>query len=368
MYTTGLQRDSPLVFPLFSVTFLFWGLFPQNKGEVYYQGYPFNTYISQFNSGKENTFACEAHSSSKLLAEKVREIIGVNRGVIPSLLAHGCMDCTHVKCYRSDLIQEGAILAGDANVAGSEAGPVEPMDPALAKAQILPRMITEILPQQEPPPEGSPRGYIRLAVADRKTLKHKALQEMIRKFDICGPWKLHSYMIAKQPKKAIWGKDELTEPTNIQIVNSLCSGDKDLSIPESTQGGFQVVRIPKKNQMMYTYSWKEKVTRVVVSVFWGTGDHSSIVSAFWSRPGSMHKLVINNNFQCFGATQGVHVRSWQSTQQAFQSSWGCAHDVGNQNNKANCHGPSQIVIWLHGWTQPGPGWSQRWFLLDCITR
>jgi hypothetical protein len=75
--------------------------------------------------GKEDSFACEAHTNSKVLAEKVREMIGVNGGVIPGSLGHGCMDCTHVKRYRSDLVQEGAILTDDAEVADSEAGPAE---------------------------------------------------------------------------------------------------------------------------------------------------------------------------------------------------------------------------------------------------
>ncbi|KAJ7470610.1 hypothetical protein FB451DRAFT_1254290 [Mycena latifolia] len=110
---------------------------------------------------KADSFACEAHASSKLLAEKVREAIGING------------DCTHVKRYRSDLEGEGAILAGDADVAGSEAAPAEPIDPAVVQEQPLPALMPQLLAQQEAPPEGSPRGYTRLAVMDGKTLKHR---------------------------------------------------------------------------------------------------------------------------------------------------------------------------------------------------
>jgi CxC5 like cysteine cluster associated with KDZ transposases len=65
---------------------------------------------------KEAAFACPAHPSAHLLAEHVRDIVGRNGGSMTSSMVHGCMDCTHRKRYRADLIDEGAIL-GD-NVGG----------------------------------------------------------------------------------------------------------------------------------------------------------------------------------------------------------------------------------------------------------
>ncbi|KAJ7883331.1 hypothetical protein B0H13DRAFT_2235402 [Mycena leptocephala] len=121
--------------------------------------------------GKQSTFTCEAHPTSKSLATAVRESIGENGGVIPSAMEHGCTDYTHVKRYRLDLEREGVTLdGGDADVAESESGPAQSIDQA---AVPLPPNLAEILPQQEPPTEGSPRGYVRMAVMDGKTLKHR---------------------------------------------------------------------------------------------------------------------------------------------------------------------------------------------------
>jgi len=58
----------------------------------------------------DNIFSCPAHLSAQLLARSVRNVIGHNGGSIASSMKHGCMDCTHQKRYRSDLINEGAIL------------------------------------------------------------------------------------------------------------------------------------------------------------------------------------------------------------------------------------------------------------------
>jgi hypothetical protein len=60
--------------------------------------------------GKQNTFTCTAHPSSQLLTNHVRAVIGCNGGSVPSAMDHGCLDCTHVKRYRVDLVNEGANL------------------------------------------------------------------------------------------------------------------------------------------------------------------------------------------------------------------------------------------------------------------
>ncbi|KAJ7606878.1 hypothetical protein FB45DRAFT_982898 [Roridomyces roridus] len=96
---------------------------------------------------KSTTFTCTAHSSSKSLAEKVRAAIGINHGVIPSAMHHGCMDCTHIKRYHSG--------------------------PPVGDAAPLPANLPEVLAQQPAPAEGSPRGYARLAVMDGKSLTHR---------------------------------------------------------------------------------------------------------------------------------------------------------------------------------------------------
>ncbi|KAJ6479389.1 hypothetical protein DFH09DRAFT_1253344 [Mycena vulgaris] len=117
--------------------------------------------------GKAEIFTCPAHSTAKVLAENVRELIGKDGGVLPTAMTHGCMDCTHVKKYGS--VVEGENPGGEADIVGSTSGPI---DPAAAQTAPLPAGLPETLPQQEAPPNGCPCGYCRMAVMDGKTLKH----------------------------------------------------------------------------------------------------------------------------------------------------------------------------------------------------
>ncbi|KAJ7679827.1 hypothetical protein B0H17DRAFT_1138965 [Mycena rosella] len=120
---------------------------------------------------KQENFACEAHPSTRLLAEAVRAAIGVNGGVRDAGMTHGCAGCTHLKRYRSDLIAEGAILGHDQEVAGlgNEGINAQNNNPDI-NGDELP---FQPPPQQDAPPAGSPRGYVRLAVMDGKTIKHR---------------------------------------------------------------------------------------------------------------------------------------------------------------------------------------------------
>jgi hypothetical protein len=69
--------------------------------------------------GMQNDFSFSAHPTSAELAESVCNLLGQERGVIPSSMHHGCVDCTHRKRYRVDLLAEGAILDNTGeNVAG----------------------------------------------------------------------------------------------------------------------------------------------------------------------------------------------------------------------------------------------------------
>ncbi|KAJ7710815.1 hypothetical protein B0H17DRAFT_1223993 [Mycena rosella] len=119
---------------------------------------------------KDAEFTCKAHPSTRFLAAAVRSAIGVNGGVLEVAMSHGCVDCTHIKRYRSDLIEEGAILEGALDVAGmpaeeNVANPaIIPDDPGVAQVTMP--------PQQEAPIAGEPRGYSRLAVMDGRTIKH----------------------------------------------------------------------------------------------------------------------------------------------------------------------------------------------------
>jgi hypothetical protein len=67
---------------------------------------------------QEEDFSCPANPSSRLLAKSVRDIVGINGGVIGAGMKHGCTECTHLKRYQSDLLEEGAVFGNDVHVAG----------------------------------------------------------------------------------------------------------------------------------------------------------------------------------------------------------------------------------------------------------
>ncbi|KAJ7773848.1 hypothetical protein B0H16DRAFT_1304055 [Mycena metata] len=115
--------------------------------------------------GKNDAFSCDAHPPTKSLTEKVRDIIGKNGGNVPGAMSHGCMDCTHVKRYASEL-DRNTNPGGEAEVVGSESGPADAEQP-------LPPNLAQNLPRQRQPAPGEPIGYTRLGVMDGKTLKHK---------------------------------------------------------------------------------------------------------------------------------------------------------------------------------------------------
>ncbi|KAF8182469.1 hypothetical protein K438DRAFT_1908058 [Mycena galopus ATCC 62051] len=119
---------------------------------------------------KHADFTFEAHASTRSLSEAVRATIGVNGGVLGTTMSHGCVNCTHVKHYHSDLVNEGVVLEANLEVVagmGAEAFALAPEAHDAAIAQLgLPT-------QQEAPPPGTPRGYVRLAVMDGKTINHR---------------------------------------------------------------------------------------------------------------------------------------------------------------------------------------------------
>ncbi|KAJ7794945.1 hypothetical protein B0H14DRAFT_3093704 [Mycena olivaceomarginata] len=105
--------------------------------------------------GKRETFSCEAHPTTKLLAQAVRSMIGENGGVVPGAMKHGCRDCTHTKQF------------GDGDGEGGKQGTMDP------DALQLPANLPEVLPCQPRLGPGNPVEYTRMAVMDGKTLKHK---------------------------------------------------------------------------------------------------------------------------------------------------------------------------------------------------
>ncbi|KAJ7312273.1 hypothetical protein DFH08DRAFT_822306 [Mycena albidolilacea] len=100
-------------------------------------------------------------------------------------MSDGCVDCTHLKRYHSDLIADGVVLGDELNVAGvsPEANTNEP---SLQLPDIPADPAADQLPppqQQQAPGEWMPRGYTRLTVMDGKTISHRKCA-----LDICeGP-------------------------------------------------------------------------------------------------------------------------------------------------------------------------------------
>ncbi|KAJ7708271.1 hypothetical protein B0H17DRAFT_1156060 [Mycena rosella] len=94
-----------------------------------------------------STFYFPSNTSSQVIAEEVRKHIGTNGGIVPGAMMHGCMDCTHLKRYKSDLLATGAALGDRIDADGR-------------------------------------RGYSRLAVTDGKTIDHKICAVTICKGDL----------------------------------------------------------------------------------------------------------------------------------------------------------------------------------------
>ncbi|KAJ7722911.1 hypothetical protein B0H14DRAFT_3623551, partial [Mycena olivaceomarginata] len=120
---------------------------------------------------KHATFTCEGQPSTRSLTEVVRATIGENGGVLATAMSHGCVECTHIKRYRSDLINEGVVLGADLDdVAGIAASANDNNAPELAADDAVDQLGSPH--QQAAPQAGTPRGYIRLAVMDGKTIQH----------------------------------------------------------------------------------------------------------------------------------------------------------------------------------------------------
>ncbi|KAI0749206.1 hypothetical protein C8Q80DRAFT_1100271 [Daedaleopsis nitida] len=125
---------------------------------------------------KHLDFTFPAHPNSTNLAKHVRDTLGKNGGTLPSALHHGCLDCTHIKQYCSDLVNEGLILGNhDVGQVAEVDGDDEELGAAAANGgdNPLPPGIPSVrVPQQDASP-GSARGYVSLAVMDGKTITHQ---------------------------------------------------------------------------------------------------------------------------------------------------------------------------------------------------
>ncbi|KAK7033790.1 hypothetical protein R3P38DRAFT_3312437 [Favolaschia claudopus] len=118
--------------------------------------------------GKADSFTCNAHSATKILVE-----------------AHGCLDCTHVKCYADE--QEIQNTGESHRNCGSEAGPAGPVCCLQAKNVFFTQQAPLGCTRCCSPPSNfggefatsaetsarQPRGYCRLSVMDGKSLTHK---------------------------------------------------------------------------------------------------------------------------------------------------------------------------------------------------
>ncbi|KAJ7301275.1 hypothetical protein DFH08DRAFT_795200 [Mycena albidolilacea] len=126
--------------------------------------------------GLAPTFSLPSNSSSQVLADTVREQIGLDGGVVAGAMEHGCMDCTHLKRYKSDLVATGASLGDRIDGIADDLMENQNVPATLGEEMPPPPMQTGIPSepeQQEFPPQNGCRGYVCLAVMDGKTIKHK---------------------------------------------------------------------------------------------------------------------------------------------------------------------------------------------------
>ncbi|KAF7317596.1 hypothetical protein MKEN_00846700 [Mycena kentingensis (nom. inval.)] len=119
--------------------------------------------------GKSETFSVAAHSKANVLVAAVRDVIGKNGGVIGASMTHGCVNCTHLKQYASNINVHGQ----EDTVVGAENLPVPTAgEEAPVVLDDIPPGLPRTPAQQQRPP-GSPRGYVRMAVMDGKTITHR---------------------------------------------------------------------------------------------------------------------------------------------------------------------------------------------------
>jgi hypothetical protein len=125
----------------------------------------------------QDDFICPANPNTNVLAQCVRNAIGVDGGLVPGSMEHGCTECTHRKRYCSDLEGEGAVIgvAGQENVVAGD----DLNDHNTVSITIYDRNVSLIShqnitdapaatdanipqppPQQAAPPAGEPRGYV----------------------------------------------------------------------------------------------------------------------------------------------------------------------------------------------------------------
>ncbi|KAJ3766911.1 hypothetical protein FB446DRAFT_767253 [Lentinula raphanica] len=122
-----------------------------------------------------------SNTNSDTFAAHVRDLVGKDGGVIPSAMDHGCSDCTHAKRYSADLVEEG-LLAADCEtdaVAGAEdledfgiAQAPQAPEPTL-NADIPASFLNGPPAVQNIQQPDEPRGYVRLAVMDGKSIGHR---------------------------------------------------------------------------------------------------------------------------------------------------------------------------------------------------
>ncbi|KAJ3757685.1 hypothetical protein EV360DRAFT_70926 [Lentinula raphanica] len=122
-----------------------------------------------------------SNTNSDTFAAHVRDLIGKDGGVIPSAMDHGCADCTHLKRYSTDLVEEGLLVTDARTDTVMGAGDLEDFATNDVEQTPDPTLNAEVPPSfLEGPPlvnnvqqPDNPRGYVRLAVMDGKSFGHR---------------------------------------------------------------------------------------------------------------------------------------------------------------------------------------------------
>jgi hypothetical protein len=101
-----------------------------------------------------------AHPNTQQMPGAIRDLLGKDGGRIPISMEHGCLECTHHKRYREDLIREGVRfeLAGNCIADLQDNG--DPETTATGKRLVDEHTITQTHSQLQPPTQGSVLGYV----------------------------------------------------------------------------------------------------------------------------------------------------------------------------------------------------------------
>ncbi|KAK0454237.1 uncharacterized protein EV420DRAFT_1621492 [Desarmillaria tabescens] len=263
-------------------------------------------------TGRTPTFSCAANSKTDVLVSAVREEIGRDGGIVPGAMEHACMDCTHKKCYRQDLIDEGAdfgeevgLIAGEDDVEGLEGSSEEinNTEPDLengdSEIDTVDQLYAQVLAENELAPEG-PRGYSRLAVIDGKTMRCTGALTNYKKGRFCRDHALEGLddicgiVSCGRPRMTFPGVQRVIQAQQAHAIDSLI----DSSMTPATTGNVPFrVELPELkglagNKIVHTF--RARTTYCLQTVQWACSTPIGWGKCFTAESPSQVLTIIDN--------------------------------------------------------------------------